>query len=140
MSEKTIVARRTVAELMTPDPVVVSDQAPAARAERLLEEHRITGLPVVDETGAVVGVVSRSDLLHARSHEPFATDWPGLRVNRLMSRPAVTVSGSTVVTEAATLMEEHNVHRLVVLDDARHPVGILSTMDLARALADWSRS
>ena len=135
MTEQPVVSTQRVRDLMTVDPVVINADAPAAKAERLLEERQITGLPVVDATGAVVGVLSRSDLLHARSHEPFATDWPGLRVSRLMSKPAVTVSGATSVVEAARLMEQHEVHRLVVVDEDGVPVGVLSTMDFAHALA-----
>ena len=129
------VAERRVAELMTRDPLVIPADAPAARAERLMQERHITGLPVVDDAGALVGVISLSDLLHARSHEPFATDWPGLRVSRLMSKPAITIDASASVVAAARLMEEDGVHRLVVVDDDGKPIGLLSTMDFAHALA-----
>ena len=133
--EDRTVAERTVEELMTRDPLVISADAPAARAERLMHERRITGLPVIDDAGALVGVLSRSDLLHARGHEPFATDWPGLRVNRLMSKPPITIDASASVVAAARVMEESGVHRLVVVDDAGKPIGLLSTMDFAHALA-----
>ena len=63
MTEQPVVSTQAVSDLMTADPITIDAEAPAARAERLLEERHITGVPVVDGTGAVVGVLSRSDLL-----------------------------------------------------------------------------
>jgi CBS domain-containing protein len=57
---------RTVGEMMTRDPIVVLADAPLSEAARLLDRNRISGLPVVDGTGALVGVVSHTDLLRAR--------------------------------------------------------------------------
>ena len=54
-----------------------------------------------------------------------------------MSSPALTIPVDAPVVDAATLMEEHHVHRLVVVDPAKgQPIGILSTTDLARAIAE----
>ena len=52
-----------VADLMTLDPVVVDVNAPLEDAERLMQERRVSGLPVVDRHGALVGVISRTDVL-----------------------------------------------------------------------------
>lgn len=129
----------TVGELMTPEPIVIREDEPLARAAMLLDEHRITGLPVVDAAGILVGVVTQSDLLRARATEHLWKSWPGLSVRHLMSRPVLTVRRSSSVEEAVRLMEQQRVHRLVVVDDAGLvPVGIFSTTDVIHQIAGAS--
>ncbi len=130
----------TVGDLMTPDPVRVQAHASLAEAARLLDHHHVHGLPVVDESGALVGVVSQTDMLRARTSEHLWASWRGLQVRHLMSAPALTVSADASLTEAATKMEENQVHRLVVVaDDGVSPVGIVSTSDLVRAMVAETR-
>jgi len=57
----------TVGELMTPDPIVIDESAMLDDAVRLLEENEISGLPVVDRDGVLVGVISHSDVIRARA-------------------------------------------------------------------------
>jgi CBS domain-containing protein len=126
---------RTVGDLMSADPVVVPADAPLADAARLLDTHHIHGLPVVDGFGSVVGVISDTDMLHARATEDLWTRWPGLRVRHLMSSPAITVQADLDVAAAARLMERERVHRLVVVAlDGETPIGVLSTSDLVRGM------
>ncbi len=130
----------TVGDLMTPDPVRVQADASLAEAARLLDHHHVHGLPVVDESGALVGVVSQTDMLRARTSEHLWASWRGLQVRHLMSAPALTVSADASLTEAATRMEENQVHRLVVVaDDGVSPIGIVSTSDLVRAIVAETR-
>lgn len=125
----------TVGELMTPDPVRIQSNAPLTQAARLLDQHHIHGLPVVDDSGVLVGVVSQTDMLRARTTEHLWASWRGLQVRHLMSAPALTVSADTSVTDAASRMEEYQVHRLVVVGpDGVSPIGIVSTTDLVRAM------
>ena len=126
----------TVAELMTPDPVLVNEGAALDEAVRLLEENEISGLPVVDGDGLLVGVLSQTDIVRARAVEHLWKRWPGLRVRHLMHAPALTADLDMSMEEAAQLMERAHVHRLVVVDDDQlRPVGVISTTDLVRALA-----
>jgi CBS domain-containing protein len=126
----------TVADLMTPDPIVVSESAPVDDAVRLLEENEISGLPVVDRDGILVGVISQTDIVRARAVGHLWNRWPGLRVRHLMHAPALTADRSMTLEEAAQMMERAHVHRLVVVDeDQLAPIGIVSTTDLIRALA-----
>jgi CBS domain-containing protein len=121
---------------MTPDPVRIQSSAPLAKAAHLLDQHHIHGLPVVDESGALVGVVSQTDMLRARTTEYLWSSWRGLQVRHLMSTPALTVSADTSLTDAAARMEEYQVHRLVVVGpDGTSPIGIVSTSDMVRAMA-----
>lgn len=126
----------TVAELMTPDPIVVSESTSLDDAVRLLEEHEISGLPVVDADGVLVGVLTQTDVVRARAVAHLWHRWPGLRVRHLMHSPALTADASMTMEEAARVMERAHVHRLVVVDeDQTTPIGIVSTTDLVRALA-----
>lgn len=130
----------TVGDLMTPDPVRVQSHASLAEAARLLDHHHVHGLPVVDESGALVGVVSQTDMLRARTSEHLWASWRGLQVRHLMSAPALTVSADASLTDAAARMEENQVHRLVVVDDdGVSPIGIVSTSDLVRAMVAETR-
>lgn len=126
----------TVAELMTPDPIVIDESATVDEAVRLLEENEISGMPVVDREGVLVGVISQTDIVRARAVAHLWHRWPGLRVRHLMHAPALTADRSMNMEEAAQIMERAHVHRLIVVgDDQLTPIGVISTTDLVRALA-----
>jgi CBS domain-containing protein len=126
----------TVGELMTPDPIVIDESASVDEAVRMLEENEVSGLPVVDRDGLLLGVVSQTDIVRARAVDYLWHRWPGLRVRHLMHSPALTADRSMSLEEAAQSMEHAQVHRLVVVaDDQMTPIGVISTTDLVRALA-----
>jgi CBS domain-containing protein len=127
-----------VGNLMTVDPVVVDAEAPVTKAELLLKSYRISGLPVVAD-GALVGVISQTDLLNARSSELIGANWDRVRVRHLMSRPAVTVHMNTSVERAARVMLEQHIHRVVVVDEDDVPIGVLTSTDLLRTLLPVTR-
>ncbi len=125
----------TVEQVMTPDPITIRSDAPLSDAARLLEENEISGVPVVDETGTLVGVLAESDLVRARATEHLWSRWPGLSVRHLMHTPVLTADRSMSLEEAATMMERAHVHRLVVVgDDQQFLEGIVSTSDIVRSM------
>lgn len=130
-------AGANVGDLMHPDPIVIRADAPLAEAARLLDRHSISGLPVVDGAGFLVGVLSQTDLLRARATEHLWANWPGLAVRHLMTSPAIHVRASLPTAAAARLMERERIHRLVVVreDDERIPIGVLSVSDIVHAMA-----
>jgi CBS domain-containing protein len=123
---------------MALEPIVVRADASLSEAARLLDANRISGLPVVDNSGSLVGVLSQTDLARARATEYLWANWPGLAVRHLMTTPAVTVHRSMPLAQAAKKMERHHIHRLVVVadDDETLPIGILSMTDLVHAIAE----
>jgi CBS domain-containing protein len=128
-----------VADVMTIDPVTVAAQASIEAAERLLRLNRITGLPVLDTDGELIGVISQTDLLLAGRPSIVAAlrNRPsGLRVGELMSSPALTVPLEASLGEAARRMRDARVHRLVAVDDDGRPVGVLAAMDYVTLFAE----
>jgi len=128
-----------VADLMTIDPISVSVDASIEEAEELLRHNRITGLPVVDSGGRLVGVISQTDVLYLllphvqaliqhREH--------GTRVGEVMSTPPVTIDSSSSLREAACLMYQERLHRLVAVDAYGRPIGVISAMDFVALAAE----
>jgi CBS domain-containing protein len=138
-----------VKELMSRDVVSVARDTPLRRVAELLVRHGISGVPVCDENGAVVGVVTEADILRKeRGIElgrggPLAwlvdgSDLDAMRkaaartAGEAMTAPPVTTSSWRTVAEAARLMLDRRVNRLPVLDGGRL-VGIVTRADLVRA-------
>ena len=104
-----------------------------------MDSQDISALVVVNEAGDAVGVISRTDLVNARFVQPYFKHWRGMTAEHLMSRPVICVTPNTPVSEAARLLQEKKIHRLVVVEEkGEHgrPVGILSVTDLARHVGD----
>lgn len=135
----TTVTDLRVAELMTIDPVVVSEEATVRDAEELLRRNRISGLPVVDIAGRLVGVISQTDLLYLAVPSVQALIHhreQGIRVGEVMSAPPVTIDSSATVRDAARRMHDDHLHRLVVVDDHGRPIGVISAMDFVALVAE----
>jgi predicted transcriptional regulator len=130
---------RFVADMMTIDPIVVRVDDTIEQAESALRAYGITGLPVLDDSGRLVGVLSQTDLLW-RGDLPISgllrRRPSGLRVGELMSTPAITVGLDATLGEAARTMRERHVHRLVAVDDAGRPIGVLSATDYLDLFVD----
>ena len=127
---------QTVGEVMTAKPISIAETASLAEAAGILDEKKISGLPVLDADGLLVGVLSQTDLVRARANQHLVANWPGLAVGQVMTKPALTIAATASLEEAAKAMEERRVHRLVVTDAAANPIGIISTSDLVRS---WLR-
>ncbi|MDX2296417.1 MULTISPECIES: CBS domain-containing protein [Streptomyces] len=111
-----------VGGLMTDDVVTALPDTSFRDVAKLLAEHDISGLPVVDADDHVVGVISESDLLARRA----------LSARGVMSAPAVTVHAEEAAADAARLMVRRGVERLPVVDEEERLVGIVTRRDLLR--------
>jgi CBS domain-containing protein len=128
-----------VADLMTIDPIVVSVDATIEEAEELLRSNRITGLPVIDLVGRLVGVISQTDLLYLAvpSIQALIRHHPsGIRVGEVMSTPPVVIESMASIRDAARLMNDERLHRLVAVDDHGRPVGVIAAMDFVALAAE----
>ncbi|MET9657440.1 CBS domain-containing protein [Streptomyces sp. NPDC006510] len=126
-----------VGDLMTDDVVSVISLTSFKEVAKLLAQHDISGMPVLDDEDRVVGVVSESDLLsrQAAGHPDAGTTAPSgaeCTAAEIMSTPAVTVHAEESAPEAARLMARSGVERLPVVDDEDRLVGIVTRRDLLR--------
>ena len=143
-------------DLMTKNVLSVGPEAPTRAVAKLLLEKSISAVPVVDATGAAIGMVSEGDLVQREikrrtpsrdwwlemlaEGEDLATEFldylrAGDRpVRELMTTPAVTVTEDTPVQAIAETLHKHGIKRVPVLRNGR-VVGIVSRADLVRALA-----
>ena len=115
-----------IADVMTREVVTVSPGASLKEAARLLVENRISGLPVVDTDGDVLGVLSETDIVAAEAGGSHTL------VGQAMTTPAVTIDAGRLVDAAAKLMIADTVNRLPVLEEGKL-VGIVARADLVRA-------
>ncbi len=144
-------------DVMTPDPVTVRPETPVEEIARLLLDKRISGVPVVDEAGRVVGIVSEGDLIRrledSGEDPPRRRSWwlellqlpeerarafvraHGRRARDIMTPDPVTVRPEMPLPAIARLLEERGIKRVPVVDEEGRLVGIVSRADLLRALA-----
>ena len=147
-----------VADFMTREVVTVRPDTPVLIAARQMLERKISGLPVVDDAGCVVGIVTEHDLL--RGGEPARgtkrPHWLRLIIERsgladeagrfhmrtvgdVMTRNPVAVTEATPLEEASRLIKEHGFKRLPVVR-GRELVGIIARADLVQALTQAIRN
>ncbi|MEU3264581.1 CBS domain-containing protein [Streptomyces bacillaris] len=127
-----MVTPRTVGEVMTREVVQAGPTTPFKEVVRLLDHHRISGLPVVDADDKVLGVLSGSDLVGAQAYREGSAPRQAVTAQEVMSSPAVTVHPEQSVPDAARLMERRGVERLPVVDEADRLIGIATRRDLLR--------
>jgi acetoin utilization protein AcuB len=132
----------TVNQLMTGNVVTVDAEASGHDAVALMVRNKVRHLPVVDQTGALCGVVTDRDLRHrlfstdvfrAIGTIPVETLLSGVRVRDVMSAPAVAVPTGAGLEEAARVMAEKKLGSLPVVDHG-HIVGIVTETDVLRSI------
>jgi CBS domain-containing protein len=140
-----------VGNFMTRQVATVAPDASIADAAKLMLERKVSGLPVVDADGCVVGIVSEHDLLREMDGDRHGPHWMQLmiedaglpdgvaqlrtrKVSAVMTPSPATVGPASSLAEACRLIEDRGVKRLPVVKDGKL-VGIIARADLVRALA-----
>ena len=132
---------RSVADVMTTTVHVASPSTPFKQLVRLIQENRISAIPIVDAGGIPIGIVSESDLLVKERRAEIEADAPWRRrplkvkaqaviAGDVMTSPVLTVHLDTPIPEAARIMQERNVRRLVVVEHRGRIAGIVTRSDL----------
>jgi CBS domain-containing protein len=106
-------------------------------AAKLMAEKKVRALVVIDEHCTLAGILSQTDLVNATLMQPQVPRWQEMTVNEVMTRDVLTVTPETPLTDAAKLMVDRGVHRLVVVESQRStcsPQGVLSVGDIMRRL------
>lgn len=143
-----------VADIMSRAVIAVGPDTPLAQAVRLMVDHKVSGIPVIDGNGRLRGIVTEGDLMRraetategnapgwfARFFSPgrLADDYVrahGRRVRDVMSDDVVSVEEKTPLLDVVTLMQRHQIRRLPVKRDGK-VVGIVSRADLVRAIGE----
>lgn len=145
---------RQVASLMTQPVISVSPDCSLSEAAHLLVSQRISGLPVVDESKKLLGIITEADFLRALgvpAHHPGHHLWQTLEnmfhptvqvretegtVDELMVRDVITLSDKASLHQALELMKQHRIKRLVVCDEEQRVVGMLTRSNLVRVFFD----
>jgi CBS domain-containing protein len=148
----------TVADVMSRDPITVTPETPLNEVIKILAERRISGLPVLNAEGKLIGVISESDLMwqetgvtppayimildsviyleNPAKYERDLHKALGQTVGEVMTKKDLaTVTLDVPIRKAAQLMHERNVHRLLVVDADERLVGVLTRGDIIRFMA-----
>jgi CBS domain-containing protein len=149
MGMTSVQGRRTVADVMTTQVHVARPLTPFKLLVQLIEDNKISAVPIVDEQGIPVGIVSESDLLLKERQEELQSEMnllrPRLRreqrakaagvvAGEIMTTPAITIGPGMTLSQAARKMQEKNVRHLVVVDGRGKIHGIVSRSDLLQVL------
>ncbi len=147
-----------IKDVMTTRVITVSTDDSVEKCAKLLQENDISGLPVVDEAGKVVGMITEGDLIRraSRVEAPGYLEILGgliylgspnkfveelqramaLEVGKMMSRDVVSIKPDESLEKAATLMVKKNINRLPVIDEKGKLVGLVSRRDIMKHLYD----
>ena len=137
-----------VRDWMSRDVITVTPETPLPDADRLMVSHVIRRLPVVDNKGRLVGIVTYGDIRSARpSHVTSLSIWElnylvnRLKVAEIMKRQPITISQEATIGEAAQLMLKNMISGLPVLDNQGNLVGIITESDIFRLVVrEWMKS
>jgi IMP dehydrogenase len=112
---------------MIVDPVTIWQDRPVREALDVMQRYHISGVPVVDEDGHLVGIITNRDL---RFEERF--DIP---VSEVMTKqPLVTVSVGTTLDQAKQVLQKHRIEKLLVIDEDKHLKGLITVKDIQKAI------
>ena len=149
---------QTVANWMNRELLTVTPSTPISEAVKLLVDRHIGGLPVIDDAGKLVGIISESDLMWREQgveqppymlflggviyfQNPLTYDRDlhkalGQTVGEVMTPHAISITADTTLPEAAKIMHDKKLRRLPVVDEHQHPIGIITEGDIVRAIAN----
>jgi IMP dehydrogenase len=112
---------------MVVNPITIAPDATLADARRLMEKHRISGIPVVESNGRLVGILTHRDVRFAEN--------PAQPVSELMTHDNLaTVSVGVGQEEARRLLHQRRIEKLLVVDDAYRCVGLITVKDIEKAV------
>ncbi len=113
---------------MIVDPITLGPDASIGEADRMMAEYRISGVPVIDPAGKLLGILTNRDLR-------FEDDM-SKRVHELMTKDElITVPVGTTLEEAREILKRHKVEKLLVVDDAFMLRGLITIKDITKAIA-----
>lgn len=110
---------------MVVNPVTITPDATLADAYRLMDAHNISGIPVTEQSGKLVGILTNRDVR-------FASD-PRQTISELMTRELITVTEGISKEDAKKLLHQHRIEKLLVVDAQYHCIGLMTVKDIEKA-------
>ena len=112
---------------MIVDPVTIRPDRPVREALQVMERFHISGVPVVDEDGHLVGIITNRDLRFETRFEIPVSDV-------MTKQPLVTVPVGTTLDQAKTVLQKHRIEKLLVVDEDKHIKGLITVKDIQKAI------
>lgn len=107
-------------------PITIHPSASLAEALDIMHSYNISGIPVVEQDGKLVGILTNRDVRFAEN--------PEQPISELMTKEnLVTITGSVDKAEAKKLLHQHRIEKLIVVDDAYHCIGLVTVKDIEKA-------
>ena len=130
-----------IEQWMTKDVITLPQETSMMKASKLMKEQGISRIPVVDEKGALVGIVSDRDIKDASPSKATTLDMHELyyllseiKLKDIMSKKVITIRVGETVERAAVLLLENNIGGMPVVDDGNKVVGIVTDSDIFKVL------
>jgi CBS domain-containing protein len=127
---------KTVAEVMHSGVVTCTADTPIPLVARLMTQSDVSAVPVVDQDGFLVGIITRTDLVNLRAHDDY---WREMLAEHVMMREVATILPGDTVAEASQRMSERKIHRVIVVEvdqaGRAKPIGVISQTDVVRDMA-----
>ncbi len=118
-------------DVMIKDVITVSETTLLKEVAKMFIEKKITGAPVINSQGDLVGVISETDIVRKTTS---IGAWSPSIAGQIMTKPAISVSPNDTLQRVCELMYNRRIHRVVVAEGSRI-VGIITTMDILRSVA-----
>lgn len=160
--EDASIVKRVAKDIMNSNVVTVTNTMDLREAAKIFVEERISGAPVIDELGTLVGVLSQSDLVeyelatereltveapfYRRPYDDALHSSRGFQLEELsadtvkdvMTPYLITIQKDTAIREVAARMAECGIHRVIVVDEDQQIRGIVTSLDVLRWVAEES--
>jgi predicted transcriptional regulator len=150
ITQKKSLLALTAADVMSRDLLTIPHHMSLRAAAHRLAQAHVSGAPVLDDEGRCIGVLSATDLMEwvdsgpKAETEPACVDWqmmdlariPEEEVSRYMTTDVVATRPETGIGEMARWMVNAHIHRVIVVDPAEPPVGVVSSTDILAAVAN----
>ena len=115
-------------DIMTQPVITLNQSSKLDRARQLIANHDFHHLPIVDDNGALSGMLSDRDLLKISLSKASPL------IENIMSKDVIAATPETLLREVALVLRHHRIHCLPIIDEINEPIGIITTTDILNAL------
>ena len=125
-----------IKEIMTKNPVTVSSNETVAEALYKMNQKNVLRLPVVTESGLIVGIIAKSDIKAKQAElASFKAELPGSCPVAKLTKSAITINENKNVADAYNMLNDEDIKSLVVVDDFHRVIGMITKNDIAKLQA-----